>query len=89
MNKEDLIICRCREVTAAQIEEAIDSGARALGDVKRRVNAGMGLCQGKSCSRLIARMISDKTGIPLSDIAPDSARPPVRPLSLPIIADED
>lgn len=85
MEDNDIIICRCREVTKKQILEAIKDGAVDLAGVKRRVNAGMGLCQGKSCSRLVARIISEQTGISLSQIGPSSARPPVRPVNLQVL----
>jgi molybdopterin converting factor small subunit len=42
----------------------------------------MGLCQGQSCGRLISRIISDETGIPLSEIPPMRKRQPVNPVTL-------
>ena len=45
MPKKDLIICRCEEVTLAQIEEAIAMGATSIKAVKKITRAGMGDCQ--------------------------------------------
>lgn len=84
-----LIICRCREVTEEEVRQAARDGATSLSGVKRRTHAGMGLCQGKSCSRLIARIIAEETGLKLPQIAPTSSRPPVRPVSLRVIAKGD
>jgi NAD(P)H-nitrite reductase large subunit len=81
-----LIICRCREVTEEEIRSAIEDGATTLAGVKRRTHAGMGLCQGKSCSRLVSRLIADQAGIPMSRIEPPSSRPPVRPVSLKLLS---
>jgi NAD(P)H-nitrite reductase large subunit len=77
---EDLIICRCEEVTLGEVLKAIREGARSLDAVKRMTRAGMGLCQNKTCFNLIARLIRQETGIPLADLQPFTARPPVRPV---------
>lgn len=79
---DDVLICRCEEVTAGQIRKAIrEQGANSVTAVKRRVRAGMGLCQGKSCGRIITRMIAEELGIKPQDILPATDRPPVRPVT--------
>lgn len=85
---EDSIICRCQEVTRAQIEQAINEGAATGEGVKKRTQAGMGLCQGKTCQRLVARIIAEKTGTSLADIIPPTFRPPVRPVKMGVIHGE-
>ena len=77
---QDLVICRCEEVTLGEVLKAIREGAHSLDAVKRMTRAGMGLCQNKTCFNLIARLIHQETGIPLADLAPFTARPPVRPV---------
>jgi NAD(P)H-nitrite reductase large subunit len=79
---DDLVICRCEEVTREEIEEAIRDGARSVDSVKRRTRAGMGLCQGKTCARMVAQMISQATGTPPAEIAWPNSRPPVRPIKV-------
>lgn len=74
------IICRCEEITRDEIEAAIEDGAENLNEIKRFTRAGMGLCQGRSCRRLVERILSEKKGIPLSEIKPASYRQPVRPV---------
>jgi ribulose 1,5-bisphosphate synthetase/thiazole synthase len=54
----------------------------ALAGVKRRTRAGMGLCQGQSCGKLISRIIARETGISISEIVPMRKRPPVNPITL-------
>ena len=85
---DNLIICRCQEVTKGEIRQAIAEGARTVDGVKRRTRAGMGLCQGKTCDRLVASIIAEETGLPLSDILPVTVRPPVRPLMLGIFEED-
>ena len=45
------IVCRCEQVTEAEIVQAINRpvGAKTIDAIKRRVRAGMGRCQGGFC----------------------------------------
>jgi len=85
-NKKDLIICRCEEVTEEEIREAIRNGATDVDAVKRATRAGMGLCQQHTCYWLVAKIISEMTGKPLSEIVPCTERPPVRPMPAKTLA---
>jgi NAD(P)H-nitrite reductase large subunit len=82
---EDLIICRCQEVTKQDILDAIAAGATTVDGVKRRTRAGMGLCQGKTCGRLVARIIAEETGRDPADVVPPKSRIPVRPVKIGVI----
>jgi NAD(P)H-nitrite reductase large subunit len=82
--RSEIVICRCEEVTEKEIIEAIEDGARTVAGVKRRTRAGMGLCQGKTCGQLVRQMLSRKLGEKVSEIAPDTPRPPTKPLKLSI-----
>lgn len=81
-NSEELIICRCQEVTEQEILDAIRDGADTVDGVKRRTRACMGLCQGKTCGRLIQRIIARETGISPAEIIPQKSRMPVRPVKI-------
>ncbi|HHZ01585.1 MAG TPA: (2Fe-2S)-binding protein [Tissierellia bacterium] len=81
----DEIICRCEEIYRNEIEAAIEDGAVTVNEVKRFTRAGMGLCQGRTCRRLVERILSEKTGIPLSEIQPSTYRQPVRPVRSDVI----
>ena len=76
----EVIICRCEEITRAEIEKAIEMGCHDLDAIKRATRAGMGMCQSKSCATQIARMISKQTGIPASELEPFTKRAPLRPI---------
>jgi bacterioferritin-associated ferredoxin len=84
---EGMIVCRCEEVTDGEIAAALDEGARTLNDVKRRTRAGMGMCLGRWCSHAIAALVAEQTGQPLAALAPMTARPPVQPVPLGVLAD--
>jgi NAD(P)H-nitrite reductase large subunit len=80
MKHEHLIICRCEEITREDIAEAIRRGARSVPAVKRRTSAGMGLCHGRTCTRLVAQVVKEELGIPADKLKPATVRPPVRPI---------
>ncbi|MGQ9595626.1 MAG: (2Fe-2S)-binding protein, partial [Anaerolineae bacterium] len=48
MNDDEIIICRCEEVTKGEILEAIRDGCDSVIWIKRKTRAGMGLCQGRT-----------------------------------------
>ena len=78
---DDMIVCRCEEVTLGEIKEAIREGARDVTGVKRRVRAGMGLCQGRTCEKLVQQILCQELGISPKETGTSTARPPVRPIS--------
>ena len=79
---EELIICRCQEVTQEEILQAIADGATTVDGVKRRRRAGMGLCQGKTCGRLVQSMVARETGQKPADVPPQKSRMPARPVKI-------
>jgi len=80
-----ILICRCQEVTRQEILAAIADGATTVNGVKRRVRSGMGLCQGKTCERLVAKILAEETGKNPADILPQTSRMPVRPVKISVI----
>ncbi|MEI7884194.1 MAG: (2Fe-2S)-binding protein [Clostridia bacterium] len=84
MDREE--VCRCEEVTREDILSSIKNGDRSLEAVKKRTRAGMGFCQGRTCKRLIARILSEYYDLPIDTFLPGSIRIPVGPLSLKMIA---
>lgn len=83
------IICRCEEVTESEIVDAIKSGATTLSGIARRTRAMNGLCQGKTCQRIIAQILSRKTGQKMGQITKRTVRPPVRAVELSALLDEE
>jgi bacterioferritin-associated ferredoxin len=86
---DDTYVCRCVEITAAQVRLAIAGGAISVNDVKRRTRAGMGLCQGIFCVRAVAALIHAEAGVPLAMLAPMTARPPARVIALAALANPE
>lgn len=83
----DEIICRCEEVYRKEIEQAIKDGATTMNELKRFTRAGMGLCQGRTCRRLVERILAEQTGTPLSEVETSTYRQPVRPVKAELMID--
>lgn len=90
MDDREMIVCRCEEVTWSEILEAIEDGAETMNDIKRRTRAGMGLCQGRTCRKVISRLLCDH-GRPLGGAFPEppTFRPPIRPIKLRELAGDE
>jgi len=82
--KEDVVICRCEEVAKQEIHNAIKEGYTTIEAIKRRTRAGMGFCQGKTCSRLVRQIIKEETDKSADEILPDKVRAPIRPIQIKV-----
>jgi bacterioferritin-associated ferredoxin len=83
---DDLVICRCEEITRGEIKEAIRNGMTTLSGIKRVTRAGMGLCQGQTCQELVTRLLAEELGVKPHEVEPMTARGPVRPLRMDVFA---
>ena len=87
---DDVIVCRCEEITAGEIRKAIrEYKGQSLTEIKRRVRAGMGLCQGRTCGKLVTRLIQEETGKKPNEILPTTDRPPVRAVTFGELAGKE
>ncbi len=70
------IVCRCEQVTEAEIRAAIRRpvGATTIDGVKRRTRAGMGRCQGGFCSPRVLEIISEELGIEPTEVTKGGGR---------------
>jgi len=84
--EEETMICRCEDVTLADVRQVVAEGARTLDDVKRLTRAGMGLCQGRTCRHLVLRELAQLRGTRVEDLTLPTFRPPTRPTKLGVIA---
>ena len=90
MKDPEEFVCRCEEVKRDTIEQAIKEGALTLDAVKRLTRAGMGLCQGRTCRRLVSSLIAEVGGKSRKELLPPTIRPPVRPIPvLSLVKGED
>ncbi len=78
------IVCRCEDVTVAELLADIDAGAVDLHELKMRTRCGMGPCQGKICAPWATAIMATRTGRPPGEIAAHMQRPPIEPLPISI-----
>jgi len=83
---DDMLVCRCEEVTVSEIKKAIADGATDVTGVKRRTRAGMGLCQGRTCEKMVQAILKAELGESPVDIGKNTSRPPVRPVTFGSLA---
>jgi bacterioferritin-associated ferredoxin len=79
---EDLIVCRCEEITEEEIIRAIREGAQSLEELKRHLRVGMGPCQGRTCGPLLIRLLCQELKARPEDFAEWRKRPPLKPVTL-------
>jgi bacterioferritin-associated ferredoxin len=84
---DQTIICRCEDVTRDKLLEAIAEGCETIDEIKRVLRAGMGPCQGRTCTRLIARELANIYGIAIEEVLMPNFRPPAKPISIAMLAD--
>ena len=75
------IVCRCEQVTRADVLRAIRSpiGARTVDAVKMRTRAGMGRCQGGFCCPEVVNLLSEEIDIPMMEVTMSGPGSPVIP----------
>ncbi len=69
------IVCRCEEVTVAEIREAIrrEPGAVDVDGIKRRTRSGMGRCQGGFCVSQVVEILSEELNLSPEEITKKGA----------------
>ncbi len=76
------IVCRCEEITAAQIREAASLGCLGLNQLKSFTRCGMGPCQGRMCGSTAAEVLAAARGVPVAAIEPYRTRFPTKPVTV-------
>ena len=76
------LVCRCEEVSAGQIRQAVRIGALGLNQLKAFTRCGMGPYQGRMCGATAAEVMAAARGVPVAQIEPLRTRFPTKPLTL-------
>lgn len=79
---QDLIICRCEEVSLKDIEETAKKYNCSARELKLRTRVGMGFCGGRTCRPIVDKVMGHITKEKPTDRLPLKVAPPVRPISL-------
>ena len=83
---DNIIICRCSDVTMGELRALIAQGFHSLDELRRVARLGMGPCQGRTCRPLVARELSRALGVSMEELEVSTFRPPTRPVPLSTIA---
>jgi NAD(P)H-nitrite reductase large subunit len=79
---DDTPVCRCEEVSRADVTAAIGDGSAAIGAVKRRTRCGMGRCQGRYCGPLLVEEIARLRGGEIDERDFFAPRGPFKPVRI-------
>ncbi len=80
MDPRKVIVCRCENVTLADLEEAVEKGYRDLESLKRYLRIGMGPCQGMHCLLFTAKYLARKLGKSVEEVYLPRNRVPLNPV---------
>ena len=81
-----VILCRCEDVTLADVQHAVKLGYTDVEEVKRYTGFGTGPCQGKDCLREVVLAVAAAGGRAPSALGPFTSRPPLVPTELRLFA---
>ncbi|MEP7298618.1 MAG: FAD/NAD(P)-binding oxidoreductase [Burkholderiales bacterium] len=83
---DDLIVCRCEEVTAGELRAcARDTGTRELNRLKSLTRIGMGRCQGRMCAPAASRLLAHAVGSELKEVGRLRGQAPIKPLPITLL----
>ena len=85
---DDMLVCRCEEVTKGEIRQAVHAGMLTIEEIRRFLRCGMGLCQGQTCGKLVKGIIASELKVSPAEIVPASSRAPMRPIEMCILAED-
>jgi NADPH-dependent 2,4-dienoyl-CoA reductase/sulfur reductase-like enzyme len=77
----DTLLCRCEEISCARLQAALREQPAGLGTLKRATRTGMGRCQGRYCTSLVAALMrSSGAAVRAEDFF--APRAPFKPVSV-------
>lgn len=71
------VVCRCEEISEAEIVAAIRRGHTTLDGIKYLTRAGMGRCQGGFCTYKIIKLLMRETGMNYDQITKRGPKSPI------------
>ena len=86
---DDMLVCRCEEITKGEIRRAVHAGMWTLTEVRRFLRTGMGLCQGQTCSKLVKAIVARELGVSPAELEPATSRAPMRPTEMKVMGKEE
>jgi thioredoxin reductase/bacterioferritin-associated ferredoxin len=86
---DETIVCRCEEVTARDIRDAVRLGIKSIDRIKAVTRCGMGFCQGRMCGLTASEIMADELNLSPADVGYQRVRSPLKPVTLGQLVDSD
>jgi NAD(P)H-nitrite reductase large subunit len=80
--QSDTLVCRCEDVTMAEVEQASRACGNDVRSVKLATRAGMGPCQARICHRIIGGILQERLGSSERPTPCHSIQVPIKPVAL-------
>lgn len=80
LGSANVAICRCEDVTLADIQGCFSRGLTDIAAVKKVTRAGMGRCQGRYCGPFLAELCSETSGQGRGQFSQFAPRFPIKPI---------
>ncbi len=77
-----VMVCRCEEVTVAEIERVVVHGCPGPNQAKAFTRCGMGPCQGRMCATVVSEMFAERRHTGVGAVGHYRIRPPVKPVTV-------
>ena len=82
---DQMLVCRCEEVTKGEIRRAVHEGMLTMEEMRRFLRNGMGLCQGQTCERLVRSIMAKELKISVRELDGAVSRAPMRPVEMEVM----
>lgn len=79
---DEVVVCRCEEVTAGRLREAVHLGCSDPNRIKSFTRCGMGPCQGRECGLTITELVANERKVSPTDTGYYRIRSPIKPITL-------
>ena len=79
---DDVVVCRCEEITAGAVRGAVAQGCLGPNQAKSFLRTGMGPCQGRICGPVVSELIAQARGVPVAEVGYFRIRPPLKPITV-------
>ena len=79
---DDVMVCRCEEVTAGDLRKFVALGCAGPNQAKSFGRCGMGPCQGRMCGLTVTEVIAKARGVTAEEVGYYRIRPPIKPITL-------
>lgn len=86
MPADDVLVCRCEEVTAGAVRSYVEIGCSGPNQTKSFGRCGMGPCQGRLCGLTVTEVIAQARGVSPAEVGYYRIRPPIKPITLAELA---